>query len=300
MEDFNKFVQAIEEEVKSKKSKIHSEFESFVEKAKRYTFSGSNKKHRSFIHFVQEVANQIVYDVDRNWTSTEKQIYTLSRKVNELNIFEAFENEGPYRDFFVWLMNPASTHKLGDRFTRLFINRVFAKQEPLSSTQPVFEDIQIHKEYENIDFIVIGANFYCAVETKLYGPASSAQLVNYCKILYTKDNLNNKTIKVMCCLDPKIPSSMSEFQKQLNIPSQRIYDIYIMPMNWWDVALCLTDLYYHTSNQNVRDIIINFLQRIFYFVTKMSGFYNREKIIRKRKLFNIYAKNKLGGTNAKK
>ena len=115
---------------------------------------------------------------------------------NQFNIFEALrivDTETRHSTFLCWLLSPQETHRMGDLFLRMFLERASkkAKSQGLSAPSVVeldawdLGDTIVQPEYENVDILIHNKalGFACAIENKIWSGEHSNQLQRYWELV---------------------------------------------------------------------------------------------------------------------
>ncbi|WP_196890411.1 PDDEXK-like family protein [Aureivirga marina] len=116
-----------------------------------------------------------------------------AEEMDLMSIFRVAHKELPHSNFLSWLFNPNESHKLEDYFIKEFIKLYFKENEyqDLGKTEEKlsvfdfvnmdFSDLEIRREYENIDlFLISEKNSFCIViENKIHAKEGKGQLEKY-------------------------------------------------------------------------------------------------------------------------
>ncbi len=118
---------------------------------------------------------------------------------NLFNVIEVWQQERVHSEFLAWLMDPASSHGLGNAFLRAFIGyvaaeaRVLFEDGTLSSQPPteetvagwLLDDVEVVTEWRFID--IIGCDgvdkVVWFIENKVFSDEHSDQLSRYLEIV---------------------------------------------------------------------------------------------------------------------
>ena len=144
----------------------------------------------------------------------------LSLTAQEPNIFKILgveNNEIKHSNFLAWLLNPSETHGLNDTFLQRVLQDFFiddrAKGVSIIELPNLdFSKIEIRREWQNIDILLITETFVISIENKMWSSEHSNQLKRYTKIV--EDNFPDRK-KIFVFLSPSGNES-SENDKYLN------------------------------------------------------------------------------------
>lgn len=131
------------------------------------------------------------------------------------NIFEILrisKNEIRHSNFLSWLLDPNGTHKLGDIFLKRFLREVFSSSKFEDIDQIDVEglnlsDVEIIREWKNIDILIHLDNVIVCVENKVLSSEHSHQLSRYKKIIESEFPKHKQTYVY---LNPDGESSVNE------------------------------------------------------------------------------------------
>ena len=87
-----------------------------------------------------------------------------------------------------WLLDPSQSHKMGDIFLKRFLREVFSSDKFDKLNQVDVEgmnltDVQIYREWKNIDILIVLNDIVVCVENKILTKEHSNQLQRYRKIV---------------------------------------------------------------------------------------------------------------------
>ncbi len=109
---------------------------------------------------------------------------------SEFNLFKALkadQKELRHSDMIAWLLNPSESHGLNTSFLAGFLKLVMvkSKQAALVSEAPSKAEISVHREYQDIDILVIceAEKWLVAIENKWGSKESKDQLSTYLAFL---------------------------------------------------------------------------------------------------------------------
>ncbi|MEO0103455.1 MAG: PD-(D/E)XK nuclease family protein [candidate division WOR-3 bacterium] len=282
-EKFKNFIKEAKETIQKDKANKERDFKIFIEKVNKILQDKEKESEKHFRNFINKVEEYIIKEVE-NWSDSDEELFEIYNEKQETNIFEGFDNEGTYRDFLVWLLEPKNSHQLGDKFLKYFIYYIAKEKYNLLNIKLEFEDIEIEKEKLGIDFIIKGKNFYCAVEMKLWGGAGDKQLGKYKEDLGKDLNYEKKEHKFKICLDPKEYKNMEEKKKEIETAGFKL-------MDWWELSKLLVEIY-KEANDDVKSLIRQFIKQMFNFAQERNNFAKREEMLKKKRWFEIYQNKK--------
>ena len=127
---------------------------------------------------------------------------SLQREFNTFDVLRYADYEIRHSNVLAWLLQPAETHGLGDRFLRWFVNHLnkqlkAAKGTPLPPVNLEAANIRVERELDYVDITIFFKKKQClvAIENKT-GPASSdhfVQVKRYHEML--RDKYKSHTLK---------------------------------------------------------------------------------------------------------
>lgn len=115
----------------------------------------------------------------------------LELELNKPNIFQILnvgKTEIRHSNFLAWLLNPTESHGLGKLFLVKFL-RDIATSEVLSELDELeieslnYNQVEIRREWKNIDLLVIVDQIVICIENKFYSQDHSEQLSKYRKLV---------------------------------------------------------------------------------------------------------------------
>lgn len=117
----------------------------------------------------------------------EANLVKLELMLNNPNIFSILrieKNEIRHSNFLAWLLNPKQGHNIGDRFLKWFLKDVFSDSkitwiDEFKVDSLRFDDINIYREYYNIDLLLVTEKFVIVIENKVLSGEHSDQLKKY-------------------------------------------------------------------------------------------------------------------------
>ena len=115
----------------------------------------------------------------------------LELGLNKPNIFEILrisKTEIRHSNFLSWLLNPKSSHGLGDVFLKRFLREIFSSDKVFNIDQIEvnkldLSNVQIRREWKNIDLLIIFDDIVICIENKIYSKEHSNQLERYKNIV---------------------------------------------------------------------------------------------------------------------
>lgn len=127
--------------------------------------------------------------LDEDFTSLQN---LASEEANLMEILGVAHRELQHSNFLAWLFNPNESHNLGDFAVKEFIKLYYrenqfadlglqTKLSVFDFVQLDFDDLEIRREYKNIDLILLSRkNEFCIViENKIYSGEGKGQLKKY-------------------------------------------------------------------------------------------------------------------------
>lgn len=116
-------------------------------------------------------------------------------KPNIFNILKIENAEIRHSNFLAWLLDPFGSHNLNDRFLKWFLKEVFSDQkidwiDEFTVDGLTFHNLQLIREYKNIDLFLATDEFVIAIENKILSSEHSNQLSRYEEII--KRDFQNK------------------------------------------------------------------------------------------------------------
>jgi hypothetical protein len=143
--------------------------------------------------------------IDKDIESLERFIYRNEQLVhleaisNKFNLFDALKisnREIRHSIFLAWLLDPSESHNLEDQVLAELIQTInYISKSQGSACMSVFEadnynfeDIEIKREWKNIDLLIIDRTKqrYWLIENKIYSGEHSNQLSRYKKVVQTE------------------------------------------------------------------------------------------------------------------
>jgi hypothetical protein len=131
---------------------------------------------------------------------TESELLRLVNDINferidlglkSANIFEVLQvsrQEIRHSNFLAWLLNPNENHGLNELVLVRFLREVFSDQRAknisgLDADSLDFQKVEIKREWQNIDLVLLIDNVVVAIENKVDSKEHSNQLQKYQKII---------------------------------------------------------------------------------------------------------------------
>lgn len=275
VENFRNFISDAQKIISIESAKEIESFKKFLVNAQTIILREPAKECKNLQRFI-EGCRRIIADEVKNWDWRERRAFEVLNKT-EINFFEAFgRQEGPYRDFLVWLLNPKSSHDLKDEFTKIFVNYI-AKEKGDTAGNHTFlldEDlavVEVRSEIYGIDLMITGNNFFCAVELKILAREGKDQLKKYAKSLGKNSFYRSKGRQFMVYLDPKKPDELSSPKFKW--------------MDWWELVLMLAEIESQIKEPPTKILIEQFIKQILTEIIEV--FHNREEVKDKIEKFKI-------------
>lgn len=131
----------------------------------------------------------------------------LNPWLDNFNIFDVLKlsrTEIRHSNMISWLLNPHENHGLGDSFIRALIriiirNGAYGEIEPVELMTANLNDLQVLREWENIDIFLYTKEFAIAIENKIDSGEHDDQLEKYKKLI---DERYNRQKKIYLYLTP--------------------------------------------------------------------------------------------------
>ena len=126
--------------------------------------------------------SQLVKDIDFDKLDLEL------KNPNIFHILKISNTEIRHSNFLSWLLDPSQSHKMGDIFLKRFLREVFSSDKFDKLNQVDVEgmnltDVQIYREWKNIDILLVLNDIVVCVENKILTKEHSNQLQRYRKIV---------------------------------------------------------------------------------------------------------------------
>jgi len=132
-------------------------------------------------------------DINNRYSQLVKDINfdRLDLELKNPNIFHILKisnTEIRHSNFLSWLLDPSQSHKMGDIFLKRFLREVFSSDKFDKLNQVDVEgmnlsDVQIYREWKNIDILIVLNEIVVCVENKILTKEHSNQLQRYRKIV---------------------------------------------------------------------------------------------------------------------
>lgn len=124
----------------------------------------------------------------------------LSPWIDSFNIFDVLKisrTEIRHSNMIAWLLNPHENHGLYDSFIKNLVsivvkNKNYGNVNPLELMVEDFSNVQISREWENIDILCVSNNFVIVIENKIDSGEHDNQLENYRKKIESKYKKQSK------------------------------------------------------------------------------------------------------------
>lgn len=187
-----------------------------------------------------------------------------NKEVNLMDILRVSNRELAHSNFLAWMFNPSESHNLGDFAIKEFIKIYFlgnqfqnlGNESGLSVfdfVQMDFSDIDIRREYKNIDLILLSnKNKFCIViENKIYSTEKIGQLKKYREFVETEYvDFKHKIYIYLSLNEQEITEEEYDYYIQLNY-------VHIIKL----IDKILSSQYLNLSNQT-RFVFDQYLQTI--------------------------------------
>ena len=131
----------------------------------------------------------------------------LDLELKNPNIFQILKisnTEIRHSNFLSWLLDPSQSHKIGDIFLKRFLREVFSsdkfeKIDQIDVEGMNLSNVQIYREWKNIDILIVLNETVVCVENKILTKEHSNQLNRYKRIV--EENFPNMR-KIFVYLTP--------------------------------------------------------------------------------------------------
>jgi hypothetical protein len=165
--------------------------------------------------------------LDENFTSLQNLV---NEEVNLMDILRVSHKELQHSNFLAWFFNPNESHNLGDFALKEFI-KIYFKENQFQNlgneaglsvfdfVQLDFDDLEIRREYKNIDLVFLSRkNQFCIViENKIYATEGKGQLKKYRDIINKEyPDFKHKVYIFLSLQDQEISESEQDYYVQLN------------------------------------------------------------------------------------
>lgn len=140
---------------------------------------------------------------------------------NLFSILNVTKLEIRHSNFLAWLMTPNESHNLNTIFIKWFLKEIFSSEKiewanEFSLDTLNLNGIQIFREWQNIDILILHQDFVIAIENKVYSSEHSKQLNKYTKIIDTSFPNQNKAF-VFLTIDGLNPEDEEDANKYVSV-----------------------------------------------------------------------------------
>lgn len=165
--------------------------------------------------------------LDEDFTNLQNLV---NEEVNLMDILRVSHKELQHSNFLAWFFNPTESHNLGEFALKEFI-KIYFKENQFQNlgnetglsvfdfVQLDFEDLEIRREYKNIDLIFLSRkNEFCIViENKIYSQEKKGQLEKYRKFIESEyPDFKHKIYIYLSLEDQEISESEQDYYVKLN------------------------------------------------------------------------------------
>ncbi len=169
-----------------------------------------------------------------------EQFDMLELRLKEPNIFRILKlshYEIRHSNFLAWLLDPKASHSLGDTILKRFVRHVLNNAEPnnLMLHELNFSNVEIRREWKNIDLLIIFDNAVITIENKIHSGEHSNQLKRYRDEVekeFGKEKKIKKENKIYVFLTPNGIGASDE--SYVNISYQIFIDILERVLKFYD------------------------------------------------------------------
>ena len=126
-----------------------------------------------------------IHEIKLNYSKLIKDINfdRLDLELKNPNIFQILKisnTEIRHSNFLSWLLDPSQSHKIGDIFLKRFLREIFSSEKFEKLDQIDVEgmnlsNIQIYREWKNIDILIILDEIVVCIENKIQTKEHSNQ-----------------------------------------------------------------------------------------------------------------------------
>ena len=145
---------------------------------------------------------------------------------NIFKILRVTNAEIRHSNFLSWLLDPNENHNLKEVVLNKFLQEIINSSDSFDESVTIedigIENVEIRREWENIDLLIILDEYVLCIENKIFSGEHSDQLTRYKNIVET--NFSDKT-QIYIYLNPFGYSSYGESDVYLPISYQVIIDI---------------------------------------------------------------------------
>lgn len=145
---------------------------------------------------------------------------------NIFKILRVANAEIRHSNFLSWLLDPNENHNLKEVVLNKFLQEIINSSDSFDESVTIedigIENVEIRREWENIDLLIILDEYVFCIENKIFSGEHSDQLTRYKNIVET--NFSDKT-QIYLYLNPFGYSSYGESDVYLPISYQVIIDI---------------------------------------------------------------------------
>lgn len=175
-----------------------------------------------------EIENQLkALILDEDFTNLQN---LASEEVNLMEILGVAHRELQHSNFLAWIFNPNESHNLGDFAVKEFIKLYYrenqfadlglqTKLSVFDFVQLDFDDLEIRREYKNIDLILLSRkNEFCIViENKIYSGEGKGQLKKYRDLIEKEyPEFKHKIYIFLSLLEQNITEEEQDYYVQLD------------------------------------------------------------------------------------
>ena len=145
---------------------------------------------------------------------------------NIFKILRVANAEIRHSNFLSWLLDPNENHNLKEVVLNKFLQEIINSSDSFDESVTIedigIENVEIRREWENIDLLIILDEYVLCIENKIFSGEHSDQLTRYKNIVET--NFSDKT-QIYVYLNPFGYSSYGESDIYLPLSYQVIIDI---------------------------------------------------------------------------
>lgn len=162
----------------------------------------------------------LLNDIDFDWLELESGL------PNIFDILGITNNELKHSNMLSWLLQPSQAHGINESFIKRFLREIAQDEKSeisqLQTENLPFEDVEIRREWNHIDLLIIFPEHAIAIENKIWSKESGRQLERYRKLI--EEFFPDKS-KSYVYLTPNGHTPNLESNYYINISYQSVVDI---------------------------------------------------------------------------
>lgn len=173
---------------------------------------------------------------------------------NIFDILKIKDVEVRHSNFLAWLLDTKANHNLRNIFLRWFLKEVFASVKVSWANEFMVdsmdtEDINIYREFHNIDLLVVASDFVLVIENKMWSKDHTDQLNRYNKTIAKLFPTHNKAFIFLTPygVEPRLPEDAGVYVSYSYASIVRILEYII-------------EIHYGSMSQAVRTYIEDYIR----------------------------------------